>query len=240
MLALSENFGDECVKRLSNFSGNLSARNVRAIRKMTLNSFIYLYNAVATRFKKLKFLKLMTLTLINAEELKQHVLEVIRSVDFSKLIMEFKMVIYATISQVLPASEAPKLHDKIIGIKKRFECTDEEMTLFTAKMDYSEMNYDSEMEDDDIKHQIFLKGNLELQIYSAGESTVEQYNSVMYESSIDFDIIKSVSSTIIITENEEETAEIAGNVFDDSLDDDQRVVPEGVYQHTIHIGNFAL
>ena len=51
-----------------------------------------------------------------------------------------------------------------VGMKKRFECTEEEMTMFTTKIDYSDMNYDSEMEEDDIKHQIFLKGNIELQI----------------------------------------------------------------------------
>ena len=42
---LSKNLNDECVKRLINYHGRLSEKNIKQIRKMKLESFKFIYRA---------------------------------------------------------------------------------------------------------------------------------------------------------------------------------------------------
>ena len=94
VLDLSRNLNDECIERMGNFDGKISEKNVKRIRKMKLASFKVLFNAAATKFKKEEVLKLMTLALVNVEELREHLMDVIENVDFSELELNSKKLIY--------------------------------------------------------------------------------------------------------------------------------------------------
>ena len=93
----------ECIEKIRSFNGRISKIVSKNIRRMKISSIKKIYNAVASSstenggmeaIKKEEILKMMTLTLVNAIELKNHAIEVVESVDFQPLEMKIKMHIY--------------------------------------------------------------------------------------------------------------------------------------------------